>query len=271
MQVPSYLTLVALGTFVALVTAGTGHYTVRPGDTLSAIAARTGVPIPDLVEANNLSDPHHVRVGQELALASGPSSGGGSPGQDDAVHEVQMGETLSELAARYRTSAQAIARASRLPDPNRVRVGQRLVIPNAGSGVPAAGAASRTEIGALLERHAVSYGWNPAFVKALAWQESGWNPHVVSYTGAVGVMQVLPSTGRFVSDKLVGRSLELTEPGDNVEAGVAFLDYLWDLTGGDPRMTLAGYYQGLQSVRDHGMAPDTKRYVNNVLTLRERF
>lgn len=277
MQVRSYVAVAALGTFVAVATAGTGHYTVQPGDTLSAIAARTGVPLSDLVEANDLSDPHHIRAGQELALGpdgpgdSGGSPEGGSPGEDDAVHEVQSGETLSEVAARYRTSARAIARASRLTDPNRVRVGQRLVIPNAGSGVPAAGAASRTEIATLLERHAEAYGWNPAFVKALAWQESGWNPHVVSYTGAVGVMQVLPSTGRFVSDELVGRSLELTEPGDNVEAGVAFLDYLWDLTEGDPEMTLAGYYQGLRSVREHGMAPDTERYVDNVLTLRERF
>lgn len=278
MQVRSFAALAVLGGLVVVATAGTGHYTVRPGDTLSAIAARTGVPLSDLVDANDLADPHHIRVGQELALGSDGSSGGpdadgsgGSPGEDDAVHEVQPGETLSEIAARYRTSARAIARASRLADPNHVIAGQRLVIPDAGSGVPAAGAASQTEVGALLEQQAVQHGWNPAFVKALAWQESGWNPHVVSYTGAVGVMQVLPSTGRFVSDELVGRDLQLTDPADNVEAGVAFLDYLWQLTDGDPEMTLAGYYQGLQSVREHGMAPDTKRYIDNVLSLRTRF
>lgn len=273
MQVRSFVAVTALGTVVAVATAGTGHYTVQPGDTLSAIAARTGVSLSDLVEENDLGDPDHIRAGEELSLGSdgSPGDSGGSPGEDDAVHEVQPGETLSRLAARYRTSARAIARASRLADPDRIRVGERLVIPDAGSGVPAAGAASRTEIATLLEQEAQAYGWNPAFVKALAWQESGWNPHVVSYTGAVGVMQVLPSTGRFISEELVGRGLELSDPADNVEAGVAFLDYLWKLTEGDPEMTLAGYYQGLRSVREHGMAPDTERYVDNVLSLRNRF
>lgn len=267
MQVRWPAAMVALGAAFGLGLAGTGHYTVRPGDTLSDIAARTGVPVADLVEANDIADPDRIRVGQELALGSA----GGSPGEGDVVHEVRPGETLSHLAMRYRTSARAIARASRLADPNHVRVGERLVIPDAGSGVPSAGSASRAEIAALLERTAGEYGWSPRFVKALAWQESGWNAQVVSYTGAVGVMQVLPSTGRFISEELVGRDLDLSDPADNVEAGVAFLDYLWRLTDRDPEMTLAGYYQGLTSVRKHGMAPDTERYVDNVLSLRGRF
>ena len=37
------------------------------------------------------------------------------------------------------------------------------------------------------------------------------------------------------------------------------------------RQAIAGYYQGLRSVRENGMYPDTKRYVANVLALKKRF
>lgn len=250
----------------ALVIAASASYTVKEGDTLSAIASRTGVPVSRLVAANDLADPDHIVVGQRLSLG-----GEAQPGPADAVHEVRAGETVSGLAVRYRTTVREIARASRLDDPGRIQQGQRLVIPDVGAGVQAAAAGSREDIAGLIDRVAGSYGWNPAFVKALAWQESGWNPQIVSHAGAVGVMQVLPSTGHFVSGELVGRTLDLADPADNVEAGVAFLDYLWQLTGGDAERTLAGYYQGLASVRRHGMAEDTKRYVNNVLELRDRY
>jgi N-acetylmuramoyl-L-alanine amidase len=68
-------------------------------------------------------------------------------------------------------------------------------------------------------------------------------------------MQVMPATGDFISEHLVGRRLDLHDPRDNVIAGVAFLQYLWELTDGDVRQTLAGYYQGLRSVRQNGMYP----------------
>jgi N-acetylmuramoyl-L-alanine amidase len=140
-----------------------------------------------------------------------------------------------------------------------------------GYGRPDAAAAARAEAGAIIHRVARANGWSPAFVKALAWQESGWQQDVVSSAGAVGIMQVMPETGEFVSRHLVGRSLDLDDPEDNVVAGVAFLQYLWELTDGDPELTLAGYYQGLRSVREVGMHDHTERYIANVLALRERF
>ena len=70
---------------------------------------------------------------------------------------------------------------------------------------------------------------------------------------------------------MVGRRLNLLNTQDNITAGVAFLDYLWRLTDGNVRRTLAGYYQGLQSVSDNGMYPSTKTYIANILALRDRF
>ena len=50
-----------------------------------------------------------------------------------------------------------------------------------------------------------------------------------------------------------------------------YLKRLLDETGGDESTAIAGYYQGLQSVRDRGMYDDTQQYVDNVQALRSRF
>lgn len=256
----------AFAAVLALLVGASANYVVRPGDTLSAIAARTGVRVADLQAANDIADPDRIYAGRTLQLPEASSGGGGA-----VVHTVASGETLLGLALRYRSNAGAIARANGLSDLNLIRIGQRLTIPGGARAVPAAAAGSRTHIAQLLESTARRYGMSPRFVKAVAWQESGWNPQVVSSASAVGVMQVLPSTGRFVSTNLVGRPLDLQRPADNVEAGVAFLRYVYRLAGGDVDLTLAGYYQGLRSVRTNGMYPDTRRYVANVKALRERF
>jgi N-acetylmuramoyl-L-alanine amidase len=180
-----------------------------------------------------------------------------------AQYVVSPGDTVSGIARAHGTTVTAIVDLNALDDPDRITVGQALELPGT--------APASADVEQLLERVARQHGWSPAFVKALAWQESGWQQGVVSSAGAIGIMQVMPGTGRFVSDRLVGRQLDLTDPEDNVLAGVAFLQHLWELTGGDVELTLAGYYQGLRSVRENGRFADTERYIANVLSLRERF
>lgn len=192
-----------------------------------------------------------------------------------AHYVVQPGDTLSGIAARAGLSVADLQAANGIADPDRIYAGRPLDLARGVSGEPAAVAPapadSRETIGALLESTARAYSMNPALVKAIAWQESGWNPSVVSSADAVGVMQVLPSTGRWVSDSLVGRDLDLNDPADNIEAGVAFLRHLYRLTGGDVDRLLAGYYQGLRSVDENGVYADTVQYIANVKALRDRF
>jgi N-acetylmuramoyl-L-alanine amidase len=183
-----------------------------------------------------------------------------------ATYVVQPGDTLTAVAREHGTTVAALTGVNDLPDPDHIRVGQELQLPTGSTVAP-----DRAATGELIEQIARERGWSPAFVKALAWQESGWNQRARSSAGAIGIMQVMPETGRFVSHELVGRELDLEDPRDNVVAGIAFLQYLWELTDGDVEHTLAGYYQGLRSVRDHGMYDDTERYVANVLALRDRF
>jgi N-acetylmuramoyl-L-alanine amidase len=197
-----------------------------------------------------------------------------------AAYTVQPGDTLSAIARDQGTSVAALAEENGIADPDHIVAGTELDLPEteptpeAGaepSAEPAAAPAGDAEVASLLEEAAAYHGFNPAFVKAVAWQESGWNQDVVSPAGAIGIMQVMPATGEHVSEQMVGRTLDLHDPLENVVAGVAYLDHLWTRTGGDVEATLAAYYQGMASVEEHGRFEDTDRYIANVLALRDRF
>jgi N-acetylmuramoyl-L-alanine amidase len=129
-----------------------------------------------------------------------------------------------------------------------------------------------TRVGAAdVQSVAAQYGVSPSLAAAIAWQESGFNNAMVSGANARGVMQVMPGTWDYVQQNLAQRRLDPTSATDNVHAGVMYLRRLLDATGGDENAAIAGYYQGLQSVRERGMYDDTQRYVGNVQALRSRF
>ncbi|MDQ3432523.1 MAG: LysM peptidoglycan-binding domain-containing protein [Actinomycetota bacterium] len=262
----------ALLTVLATAASGTAGYTVRDGETLSGIAARNGVSVSAIAAANRISDVDFILAGAVLRMPSAATGGGRTPAS--AIHTVRAGQTLIGISQRYGVEMRSIARANRLRSYHLIYTGQRLRIPGSAVArrvVAATPAATRADVEAIIERTAARYGFKPSFVKAVAHMESGWNNRVVSSAGAVGIMQVLPSTGQFVGTYLVGRKLDLSDPEDNVLAGVAFLSHLWKLTGGDVDRVLAGYYQGLRSVSQRGMYSDTKRYVAVVKALRARF
>jgi transglycosylase-like protein with SLT domain/putative peptidoglycan binding protein len=131
-------------------------------------------------------------------------------------------------------------------------------------GTPA-GRPSRPEsVRGLINHWAGNYGMNPALVRALAWIESGFQPHVVSRAGAFGVMQVTPATWDFVEEVLVGRRIARTVSG-NIHVGVAYLHWLVHEFDGNVRLALAAYNQGPRSVRRNGLFRETRRFVGAVL------
>jgi soluble lytic murein transglycosylase-like protein len=130
-----------------------------------------------------------------------------------------------------------------------------------------------TRVGASdVQSVAAAHGVSPSLATAIAWQESGFNNGMVSSANARGVMQVMPGTWDWVQAYLTGgRRLNPFSAEDNVRAGTLYLGHLLRQAGGDPALAAAGYYQGLASVRQIGMLPETRRYVANVLALRGRF
>lgn len=114
------------------------------------------------------------------------------------------------------------------------------------------------------------YGVSPGLVKALAWQESGFQPHVRSGAGAWGVMQVTRQTWSYVEMVLLGRRVPRTMSG-NIRVGVAYLHQLMHQFRFRERRAVAAYYQGARAVRVHGLYPETRAFVANVMALKRRF
>src|SRR3989442_13510798 len=95
----------------------------------------------------------------------------------------------------------------------------------------------------LLIQAAHHHGLRPGFVLAVAYWESGWNQQAVSRTGAIGLMQVEPSTGVWAGRALLHRRVNPYNPRDNPEGGAAPLRYYPDRLH-QPGPAPAAHYQG---------------------------
>lgn len=122
----------------------------------------------------------------------------------------------------------------------------------------------------LIDYWARHYGVDPTLMRALAWMESGYQPNLRSPVGAVGVMQILPSTRDYVETVLLRRRVPDTVSG-NIRVGVALMSELLKEFGGRTHSALAAWYQGPNSLRRHGQFRVTKLFVADVLALHRRF
>lgn len=107
-----------------------GTYTVKAGDTLSAIASRYSTSSSTLASLNSLSNPNLIYVGQVLKVSSNASissstnSSANSTVTTAASYTVKAGDTLSAIAAKYGTTYQALASTNSISNPNDIYVGQ---------------------------------------------------------------------------------------------------------------------------------------------------
>ncbi len=106
---------------------------------------------------------------------------------------------------------------------------------------------------------------DPALVYAVMRAESNYNPNAVSEKGAVGLMQIMPDTGRRFGLK----EKELKVPGKNIRTGVQYLSELIAMFDGDLRLAVAAYNAGENAVIRHGRRvppyAETIAYVPRVL------
>ena len=276
-------------------------HTVAPGESLSSVASADGLSVADLAAANGLSLDSPLIIGSTIQIPPQGAGSSGGPASSAAASDtsssttntpaaggyvVQPGDTLTAIADRFGTSVDGLA-ADNGVDPAGVLVaGTVLSVSGAGSAAPApvssgsapgltgggaqptAETVSPAEVGSIASARGVS----PSLAAAIADQESGFNNAVVSSTGAIGVMQIEPDTWRYIGSTLAGPPpLQPASAADNVRAGVLLIRSLSSATGGDPALTAAAYFQGLDSVRSRGILPATQQYVQNVLALRTRF
>ncbi len=143
---PRELCAIALVCVCALAASGT--HVVRSGETLGTIAIRNGTTVRALVEANKLADPDRILVGQQLTIPGTGGATGGAGAAGTTNYTVQRGDTLAEIAARFRTTVKALAEANGIHDPNLIRVGSRLAVQgSAASGGASAGSGTSSSTG----------------------------------------------------------------------------------------------------------------------------
>ena len=121
--------------------------------------------------------------------------------------------------------------------------------------------AREVPFGQVIYQEAKKNDLPPELVAAVAHTESKFVPTARSNRGAVGLMQLVPKTGRWLG------ATNLTNPAQNIQAGAKYLKYLTDRFDGDHTKAIAAYNAGEGNVRRFGGVPpfrETRNYVQRV-------
>jgi soluble lytic murein transglycosylase-like protein len=130
---------------------------------------------------------------------------------------------------------------------------------------PATPTAARppAELRGAVDRAASRHKLSPALINAVIRAESAYDPRAVSSKGAIGLMQLLPSTGQ----RFGARDLFSVE--QNIDAGAGYLRWLMALFDNHLDLVLAAYNAGEKAVIDAGCRipayPETQAYVKRIL------
>ena len=124
------------------------------------------------------------------------------------------------------------------------------------------------QIDALVQQNAATWQVDPALIKAVIANESGFNANATSKVGAQGLMQLMPATAASLGVR------DAYDPAQNVAGGARYLRGLLDRFGGDKRLAVAAYNAGPGAVEKYGDVPpyaETRGYVQNVLASYETY
>lgn len=120
--------------------------------------------------------------------------------------------------------------------------------------------------GGIIYNEAMKNSLPPELVAAVVHAESRFVATARSDRGAVGLMQLVPKTGRWLG------ASNLSDPAQNIQAGTKYLRYLTDRFGGDQQKAVAAYNAGEGNVRRFGGVPpfrETRNYVEKVRTFQQ--
>src|SRR6202043_1895954 len=123
---------------------------------------------------------------------------------------------------------------------------------------------TQQDIDSAIDQAAARHNVDPNLVRAVVKVESNFNPNAVSRKGAMGLMQLMPSTARQLKVR------NPFDPEQNVDAGVRHLKQLLESYGGDVKLTLAAYNAGAGAVARSSGVPhfaETQNYVRRITNL----
>lgn len=124
------------------------------------------------------------------------------------------------------------------------------------------------QIEKLVGSNAAQFGVDPALVKAIIANESGFNANATSNVGAQGLMQLMPGTASGLG------VTNAYDPAQNVWGGTKYIKGLLDRFNGDPRLAIAAYNAGPGAVEKYNGVPpyaETQNYVQNVLASYQKY
>ncbi|MBE9228294.1 transglycosylase SLT domain-containing protein [Phormidium sp. LEGE 05292] len=129
------------------------------------------------------------------------------------------------------------------------------------------------------ETWAQKHQLNPLLVTALMRQESRFESDIRSVAGAVGLMQIMPATGKWVAQQISVKDYNLENPNDNIRLGTWYLDHTHDTYNNNSLLAVASYNAGPGNVSkwinqlgltdpdefvEYIPFPETKGYVEHV-------
>ncbi|MDO8282467.1 MAG: lytic transglycosylase domain-containing protein [Thermodesulfovibrionia bacterium] len=117
----------------------------------------------------------------------------------------------------------------------------------------------------IINNKSSKYSVDASLIKAIITVESNWRKNAVSNKGAMGLMQLMPSTAKDMG------VINPFDPEENIDGGTRYLRFLLDMFNDLP-LAVAAYNAGPGTVTDYGGVPafpETEDYVNKVFSLYE--
>ena len=105
-------------------------YIVKSGDTLSEIALKYGTTVNSLVQINQIKNKNLIYPGERIIIRSSNTISGGQNSCGKILYQIKWGDTLSELAIRYHSTVEEIAKINNIANPNLIYAGTTIRIPN---------------------------------------------------------------------------------------------------------------------------------------------
>ena len=214
----------------------------------TAAAARRP-PEGDAEKATTRQIATDMNTAQNIAseVATGVSGGVANAAQDVA-------QTVAPT-----TAAPTVAPAAATPAQQPTDTAQKLAMMT--DQVKRAFFQTQVPFGSIIFDEARKNNLPPELVAAVVHTESKFVPTARSGAGAIGLMQLVPRTGRWLGAQ------NLNDPGQNIMAGAKYLRYLMDRFNGDTQKVIAAYNAGEGNVRRFGGMPpfrETRSYVARV-------
>ncbi|WP_052207370.1 LysM peptidoglycan-binding domain-containing protein [Sinomonas humi] len=174
--------------------AAADSYTVRPGDTLSGIAARTGVPLDTLFQLNGLGWSSIIYPGQQIRLGDGSASGASTASSPAPIaaasapqtYTVKSGDTLWGISQQSGVSLSDLYRLNGLGSTSTIYPGQRIVL-HAAAAAPAAAPSAAAPASSSAAPAASNV--KAAVAPPPAWSSSMWNETTARQKTMYGVQE----------------------------------------------------------------------------------